>query len=271
MIDVLHLFPVLNSSLIEVLAALDRRQWNNDTVCSQWKVKDIAAHLLDGAYRRLSLGRDAYQTENPDLNSYQDLLNYLNVQNANWVQACKRISPEIILEQLSQVQGQMLHYFQSLDPDAKALFPVSWAGEEVSKNRFDIAREYTERWHHQQQIRQAVGAKSIMNRELYNPFLQICLQALPYHYRNFESANGTFIRVEVVGEAGGVWSILRKGSKWEFSNEPGEITSQIYIDQNIAWMLFSKGIEINQAKQYWQVIGDQELGMHALAMPAFMV
>ena len=44
MIDVLHLFPALNTSLIEVLAGLDRKQWNNDTLCKQWKVKDIAAH-----------------------------------------------------------------------------------------------------------------------------------------------------------------------------------------------------------------------------------
>jgi hypothetical protein len=36
-------------------------------------------------------------------------------------------------------------------------------------------------------------------------------------------------------------------------------------------MLLSKGIEINQAKQYWQVIGDQELGMHALALRTFIV
>ncbi|MDO8994546.1 maleylpyruvate isomerase N-terminal domain-containing protein [Daejeonella sp.] len=271
MIDVLHLFPVLNSSLIEVLTGLERRQWNNDTLCKQWKVRDIAAHLLDGALRRLSIGRDAYQTEPPEIKSYQDLLNYLNALNADWVNAYKRVSPEIILEQLKLAQVQMLQYLESLDPDAKAIFSVSWAGEDVSTNRFDIAREYTERWHHQQQIRQAVGAKSIMDRELYNPFLQICMQALPYHYRSFESPDGTLIRVEVVGDAGGVWAIVRKGSKWEFSNEPGEIASQIYIDQNIAWMLFSKGIEINQAKQYWQVIGDQELGMHALAMPAFMV
>lgn len=271
MIDVLHLFPVLNSSLIEVLAGLDRQQWNNETVCRQWKVKDIAAHLLDGALRRLSHGRDAYNAESPDIKSYQDLLNYLNGLNADWVQAYRRISPEIILAQLKPAQEQMLEYLKALNPDENAIFPVSWAGENVSTNRFDIAREYTERWHHQQQIRQAVGAQSILNPELYHPFLQICMKALPYHYRNVERPQGTLIRVEIVGDAGGAWSIIRKGSGWELSNQSGEIRSQVYIDQNIAWMLFSKGIEINQAKQYWQVIGDQELGKHALAMPAFMV
>jgi uncharacterized protein (TIGR03083 family) len=271
MIDVLHLFPALNSSLIEVLAGLDRKQWNNDTLCKQWKVKDIAAHLLDSAIRRLAIGRDAYQTEFPEIQSEQGLINHINELNAEWVQAYKRVSPEILIEQLQFIQVQMLEYLDGLDLDAKAIFPVSWAGEDVSTNCFDIAREYTERWHHQQQIRQAVGAKSITDRELYNPFLQICMQALPYHFRNFNYPEGTLVRLEIVGDSGGVWSIIRRESRWEFNTESVEIASQVYIDQNIAWILLSNGIEINQAKQYWQVIGDQDLGIHALALNTFIV
>lgn len=269
--NVLHLFPILNSSLIEVLSELDHQQWNKDTLCKQWKVKDIAAHLVDGAIRRLSIGRDAYRAESPEIKSYPDLLAYLNGLNADWVKAYRSVSPGIIIEQLKLVQEQLFQYLEGLDPDAKAIFPVSWAGEEVSVNRFDIAREYTERWIHQQQIRQAVGAKSILCRELYHPFLHICMQALPYHFRDMETAVGTMIKVEIVGEAGGIWSIVRREQKWEFTNAAGEITSRIYLDQNIAWMLFSKGIEISQAAQYWQVTGDQEMGRHALSLRAFMV
>jgi hypothetical protein len=97
------------------------------------------------------------------------------------------------------------------------------------------------------------------------------MQALPYHFRNFNYPEGTLVRLEIVGDSGGVWSIIRRESRWEFSAESVEIASQVYIDQNIAWILLSNGIEINQAKQYWQVIGDQELGMHALALGTFIV
>ena len=39
-----------------------------------------------------------------------------------------------------------------------AFFPSpEAAGEAVSANWFDVAREFTERWHHQQQIRLAIG------------------------------------------------------------------------------------------------------------------
>jgi hypothetical protein len=36
---------------------------------------------------------------------------------------------------------------------------VAWAGEAESTNLFDTAREYTERWHHDMQIRSPLGAQ----------------------------------------------------------------------------------------------------------------
>lgn len=271
MIDVLPLFPKLDSSLITLLSGLDQRQWDMRTLCIQWKVKDIAAHLLDGALRRLSAGRDTFQPDLGNSESTQGLLAYLNSLNADWVNAYRRVSPQILIEQLQLAQKQLYHYFVKLDPNGKGVFPVSWAGKAISTNRFDMAREYTERWLHQQQIRQALGAGSILEPDLYHPFLKICMQALPYHFQTFESSDESMVRVEIVGDSGGVWSIIRKGKTWKFGESSGNVTSQVYIDQNIAWMLFSKGIEINQASQYWQVIGDQNMGRHVLSMPAFMV
>lgn len=271
MIDILPLFPRLNSSLISLLTGLDERQWEMNTLCKQWKVKDIAAHLLDGALRRLSLGRDSYSSNSGNPESNQNLLVYLNALNAEWVNAYKRVSPQILIEQLQLAQEQLHQYLSKLDPDGTAIFPVSWAGEAVSTNRFDIAREYTERWLHQQQIRQSLGADSILEPDLYHPFLQICMQALPYHFQSVETSVDSLVRVEIVGDSGGVWSIICNGKTWEFTESSVEASSHVYIDQNIAWMLFSKGIEVHQASQYWQVIGDQNLGKHVLSMPAFMV
>ena len=50
------------------------------------------------------------------------------------------------------------------DPDAPAVFSVAWAGEDKSAHWFDVAREYTEKWHHQQQIRDAVGRPDLASR-----------------------------------------------------------------------------------------------------------
>ena len=45
---------------------------------------------------------------------------------------------------------QSARYYESFDPFAPAVFAVSWAGEAISLNWFDTARELTERWHQQQ-------------------------------------------------------------------------------------------------------------------------
>lgn len=271
MTELLNIFPRLTTSLTDLLDGLSRQQWENETICSQWTVKDIAAHLLDGALRRISAGRDTNILNGPDLKTYPELLAYLNELNADWVKAYQRVSPQIIVNQLRHAYDELYTYLKSLDPDAPAIFPVSWAGEDHSTNRFDIEREYTEQWHHQQQIRLAVGAPSILNPEFYHPFLQICMKALPYHYLCMDAREGSVVRIEIVGDAGGVWCIQQLSGSWCFADSADQADSMVFIDQNIAWMLFSKAIDINQAAQFWQVIGNKQLGAHALSMRTFMV
>ena len=50
---------------------------------------------------------------------------------------------------------QSARFRESLGPFAPAVFNISWAGEKQSLNWFHTARELSERWHHQQQIRLA--------------------------------------------------------------------------------------------------------------------
>ena len=271
MIDVLPIFPKLDALLIEVLSGLSPQQWHKDTICKQWKVKDIAAHVLDVAIRRLSIGSDAYQMPAAAINKQGENLEYLNYLNAGRLSTYERVSPALLISQLKIVQEELHLYFKDLDPAGNALFPVCWAGEYVSDNRFDIAREYSERWLRQQQIRQAVGADSLLEKQFYNPFLQICMKALPYHFKDLNPALDTLISVEIVGDAGARWSIIRRVDQWEFTISESQADAHVYIDQNIAWMLFSNGIDIQESNQYWQVIGDQDLGCHVLMMRTFMV
>ena len=76
---------------------------------------------------------------------------------------------------------------------------------------FDIGREYTERWLHQQQIRDAVGAPGLTGRAWLHPTLDIFVRALPHTFRHARAAPGSSVRVEIEGEAGGVWTVVRSG------------------------------------------------------------
>src|SRR4051812_6993524 len=108
----------------------------------------------------------------------------------------------------------MADFLGTLDPFGPARFPVAWAGEESSLNWFDVAREYTEKWHHSQQVFEAVGRpSSLLSRRLYRPVLETFLRALPHAFRGVDRPEGTSVRVAVEGEAGGEWWLLRQGSR----------------------------------------------------------
>ena len=162
-IRVLQLLPRLERKLFALLRSLDSQQWSQQAL-PQWKVKDVVAHLVDGNLRRLSMGRDGFWGEQFEGSSQAELVAFLNGLNADWVKACRRLSPTVLIELLEFTSPKVAKHFASLDPEAPAPFPVGWAGHSSSPNWFDIAREYTERWHHQQQIREAVGQPGIISR-----------------------------------------------------------------------------------------------------------
>src|SRR2546427_861626 len=183
-----HLFPKLDAMLIELLRSLTPEDWEKQTVSPKWKVKDVAAHLLDTPLRGVSIARDGYLPEAPRISSSVELAAYINRLNEEGVSLYRRLSPAVLIS-LMQVASQLLaEYHRSRDPDASAPYGVSWAGEEKSSNWFDTAREFTERWHHQQQIRLAVNKPGIMTRELYHPVLDCFLRALPFTYRKVSTS-----------------------------------------------------------------------------------
>src|SRR5436309_9089598 len=117
-----------------------------------------------------------------------------------------------MIDMMKVVCEQSARFHESLDPFAPARFAVGLAGEETSLNWFDTARELTERWHHQQQIRFATGRPGLMVPELYHPVLDCFLRALPHAYRDVAAAAGTVVRVEISGDSGGVWQIVKEAT-----------------------------------------------------------
>lgn len=218
-----HLFAPLHDELMALLRSLRADEWNAPTVAGAWTVKDVAAHLLDTALRRLSMQRDGHTMSGPfDPNG----------ANREWVSAAARLSPRILIELMDRYGRENAQYLATLDPFAKAQWGVAWAGEEESPVWFDVARELTERWHHQQQIRDAAGRPP-----LHEPYLKRVLatfvRALPFVYRDVEAPQGTAI---VFNE----WSLVR-GDAWRLSEGRAEDpVTTIEIDDDRAWRVFTK-------------------------------
>jgi uncharacterized protein (TIGR03083 family) len=265
-------FPALHLELMRLLGGLAPSDWFRPTACALWSVQDIVAHLLDTSFRRLAFGRDGFSRK-PDneVASYTDLVAYLNRLNAEWIAATRRLSPRILMDLMDLTAPQVYEYFRSLDPHGRAVFGVAWAGEESSPVWFDIGREYTERWLHQQQIREAVGAPGLIGREWLHPTLDIFMRALPHTYRTVPGQPGRSIHFAISGEAGGGWTLRREQEGWKlFTGQDDSSTAQVSLDQETAWKLFSKGLSVESARRSVRIEGDQELGEPMLRALAIM-
>lgn len=272
-IFVADLFGEIHEELLTLLRGLSADDWYKPTVAGNWQVRDIAAHLLDSDIRRLSFQRDNAPQVPPEtpIESYADLVGFLNQLNADWVKAAKRISPQLLIEFLSITGAEVTKLFKSLDPYSPALFGVAWAGEESSLHWFDVAREYTEKWHHQQQIRDAVGAPALYSRKWLHPVLDAFVRALPVNYKNTQAALGTQISFVITGEAGDVWTLVKVVDGWQlFAGIADNVVCRIEFSQDTAWRLMTKGLSRDQAAKRISITGTESFAEPLLGTLAVM-
>ncbi len=261
-----ELFLPLHAELITLLRGLESSDWDRPTLCSLWSVRDIAAHLLDDDLRRLSFHRDGQRPPSAPVEpSEAGLVDCINRLNAEWVAAARRLSPRVIVDLLAVTGPQIAALFASLDPFGPALFSVSWAGEDQSQNWFDIGRDYTERWLHQQQIRVAVGAPGLLGRRWLFPVLDLFVRSLPHTYRAIGRDDGTAVVVEITGDAGGRWTLVRTSNRWQlFGGALATRAATVSMSTDTAWRLFSKALKTDADRARVTISGDHALGAGVL-------
>jgi uncharacterized protein (TIGR03083 family) len=267
------LFEELDDQLIALLVSLRDDEWRRPTVVPGWNVRQVAAHLLDTALRRLSLDRDgsAPADAEPTANA-DDLKRLVNELNARGIAVYAALSTRMLITLLALAARELREYFLSLDPMQPASWAVSWAGEGRSMNWFDTAREFTERWHHQQQIRMAVARPGIMTPRLYGPVLDTFMRALPHAYRAVPSAVGDGVRIRVDGECGGEWLLRREQEGWRLvhAGEPVRALAATTIPQDVAWQIFTKAVSAAAARPLVTIDGDEPVGAAVLHMIAIV-
>ena len=188
------------------------------------------------------------------------------------MEAAKRLSPRVLADLLEWSGPRVAELFASLPPDGPAPIAVAWAGEERSTNWMDTGREYTEKWHHQAQIREAVGAPGLNSRRWLGPVLELSMYALPHAFRDVEAAAGSSLTVLIDGEAGGAWHILMEGGGWVLHE--GDATgagARVRLDAETAWRLFFNALGRGEAERRVAASGDGELCAAFLAVRSVMV
>ncbi len=268
-VETLHLLQGEREALLSLLNDLSPDEWESSTICSGWSVKDIAGHLLGDDLGMLSRGRDAY--DNPDfavgldISRLSDLIVAIDRQNALWVEAMRRLSPRVVTELLEWTGPPTEAYFASLDPTAFD-GPVDWAGPGPAPLWLHVAREYTERWVHQQHIRDAVGRPGLTERRWLAPVLEAFVRGLARVLASESRPDGTTLRLVITGDAGGDWVAQRQQGAWVLGTDPDiGADATVTLDEQIAWRLFTKGLPVAEAKEAARIEGDAALAERVFA------
>ena len=271
-IETAHLIAPLKRELLSVLRQLRAEDWEKPTLAPRWRVRDVAAHLLDGELRRLSMARDGHRLVVAPVTGYSDALALINGLNATGVSYAERLSPALIVDLLAVTGDWLARYFKSLDPLGDAAFPVAWAGESRSTNWMDVAREYSEHWHHQMQIRVAIGAPLLLNDPWIGPLLDVSVRALPVSYQDVAAADGTAIVLAVETDPVREWTLLRDASRWILT--PGAArnpAASVRVDADTAWRLFYNALTVDEARARVRIDGDAALARPLLRVRSVMV
>jgi hypothetical protein len=185
------------------------------------------------------------------------LVNHLN---ATGVAYAARMSSRQIVELLELSGGWVIDLVKGLPPHGKAIWPVSWAGETESENWMDVGRQYTERWHHQMQIRDATGRPLLLAPYWLDPLLDICVRALPVTYKDVSAPAGTVIRLEIGVAQPRSWLLVIDGARWSvILDDQREAACTIRLEADAAWRLLFNGLDPEQARAAMRVSGAERL------------
>ncbi len=263
---VVELFPEILEELLSLLARLAPDEWNRPTICPGWSVKDVALHLLGIEIGNLSRRRDGHIVPAVPAQNWGELVAVLKDWNEGWVESARRMSAKLLIDLLDYTGRQWCEYTHTLDPYALGS-AVSWAGPLPAPVWLDLAREYTERWHHQQHIRDAVGLLGLKQPRYLAPVLAAFTWALPRTFEGISAPDGTTVSLAITGAAGGQWTIRFENQAWKlFAGAPDQPIARAALDEEIAWRLFTRGISPAQALAQVERTGDQKLASQVLEM-----
>jgi hypothetical protein len=170
----------------------------------------------------------------------------------------------VVCDLLAAEAPPLFDFFASLDLPALGA-PVSWAGPAPAPIWLDVAREYTERWHHQQHIRKAVGQPGQTEPRFLHPVLASFAHALPVALQHADARLGrspistSMIRRAEIGRSRG--NGIAGSCTLEYPLRRRRAWSSIRIEPGA---FYTKGITPSEVQTAVTFTGDQYLGQRLL-------
>lgn len=266
-IDVRPLFPVDRARLLELLATPDPGDWRRDTACPGWTVHDLVAHLAHDHVRRLSGARDHH--ESAGFEPGEDLPGFINRVNEEFVATARRWSSAVLVDLIAHLGPQLDDVWAGLALEELATLDVACADPGVPAPLWlDVARELSEFWIHQQQVRDAVGRPGSDDGDLARAVADTLIRGLPLALRGVTPGVGTRVCVDVTGPVARGWTAVRHHGRWELERggRPGPCAATVSLSFDTLWRVATRGIDPDEALRRSALAGDVGLGRAALGL-----
>ena len=237
---VLEVRPLLReerTDLLTLLRSFTEPQWTASTAVPRWRVKDIALHVLDDDLGWLSRGRDADLSGLLDsTGDYRSFVAALGAKNQRWIDGASGMSGRVLCDLLEWAGAEVDAHYGGLDLAGRA--DVIWASTTGAPVWLDLARDFTERWVHQQQIREAVDAPGAHARFL-GTVLRAFVWAFP-HQLAVPADTGDQLELDLA--EGGRWVLTRRIAGWELDEGEGDrssVLATISMSGDTAWRVLT--------------------------------
>jgi Mycothiol maleylpyruvate isomerase N-terminal domain len=264
-VDVRGALTAQRGRLLSLLTSLSGAQWAAPTAAPEWSVKDIALHLLNVDLSWLARDRDHDQAGIiPVPSDHGEFVRGLAQRNQRWVDGTQMLSPRLIADLLRWSGEPLDAYLGTVDLIGSS--SVYWAGEVPLW--FDLAREFTERWVHYRQIREA--ALPVGHDQQQDEYLPLVLRTFVWGFPHQYQASapvGTAIALEIPGT--GAWILTRTATGWSLDEgHAAGPAASLRISGEAAWRLLT-GAQYD-ARQV-QLSGDRALGKPLLRVRGIIV
>ncbi len=243
--DITGLLARERGGLMATLGRLSASDWERRTPCPGWRVHDLVSHIWSTDLHVMSRLRDGYPPPQPaPAVDHADLVDAVNDHNARWVAATRSLSPRVLVERLHETGPQVTTAFRMADLTAPGE-PVTWAGDAVAPVWFCAARELTERFVHQQQLREAVFVHEFDDEDVLAAVVDTFVHAFPVALAGVRAEPGTSVGIEVTGPVSRRWTFIRSVDGWDREDDLLSRSSAALMrtDTEGFWRLLSGGLD----------------------------